>query len=122
MRIYEERMSAWGSPVTIVTKADGSPKFCVDYCNTLNRHIESHLDAVGGAKFITVADVQSASHQQSVAVSDNESIAFVTEKGKYCFKRMPIGVCNALWLYQRMMSFALGDTGSTSGLFCYMDD
>ena len=80
--IIEERTSAWGSPVTIVTKANGSPRFCVDYRNTLNRHIirrtwpmpniESHLDAVGGAKFITVADVQSAFHELPVADSDIE--------------------------------------------------
>ena len=109
-----------------------SPRFCVDYRNTLNRHIvrktwpmpniESHLDAVGGAKFITVADVQSAFHQLPVADLDIESTAFVTEKGKYCFKRMSFGVCNGSWFYQRMMSLALGDTGSASGLFCYIDD
>ena len=85
-------------------------------------NIESHLDAAGGAKFITVADVQSAFHQLPVADSDIESTAFVTEKGKYCFKRVPFGVCNRPWLYQRMMSLARGDTGSAGGLFCCMDD
>ena len=109
-----------------MTKADGSPRFCADYRNKLNRHntrktwpmrnIESHLDAVGGAKLITVADVQSAFHQQPVADSDIESTAFVTEKGKYCFKRMPFGVSNAPWLYQSTTSLALGDTGSASVL------
>ena len=84
--IFEERTSAWGSPVTIVSKADGSPRFCVDYRHTLNRHlvrktwpmpnIDTHLDAVGGAKFITVADVQSAFHQLPVAEADIESTAF----------------------------------------------
>ena len=33
-------------------------------------NIEIHLDAVGGAKFITVADVQSAFHQVPVAGSN----------------------------------------------------
>ena len=109
--MIEERTSAWGSPVTIVSKADGSPWFCVDYRYTLNRHlirktwpipnIETHLDAVGGAKFITVADVQSAFHQLPVADSNVESTVFVTAKGKYCLRRMPFGVCNEPWLYQR---------------------
>ena len=69
----------------------------------------------------SVTDVQSVFHQLPVADSDVESTAFVTAKGKYCFIRMPFGVCNAPWLYQRMMSLALGDTGSASGL-CYMND
>ena len=130
--IIEERTSAWGSPVTIVSKADGSPRFCVDYRNTLNRHLvrktwpmpnlETHLDSVGGAKFITVADVHGTFHQLPVADADIESTAFVTAKGKYCFKRMPFGVCNAPWLYQPIMSLVLGDTGSANGLSCYMDD
>ena len=83
--IIEERTSAWGSPVinTIVSKADGSPRFCGDYRNTLTRHlirktwstpsVETHLDAVGEAKFVIVADVQSAFHQLPVADSDVES-------------------------------------------------
>ena len=100
--IIEERTSAWGSPATIVSKADGSPRFCVDYRNTLNRqlvrktwpmpNVETHFDSVGGAKFITVADFQSAFHQLPVADADIESTAFVTAKGKHCFKRMPFGV------------------------------
>ena len=50
-------------------------------------NMETYLDAVGGAKFITVADVQSAFHQLPVADSDVESTAFVIARGKYCFKR-----------------------------------
>ena len=54
----------------IVAKDDGSPRFRVDYkttiCKLLVREIwpmpdiESHIDTVGGAKFIIVCDVQSA--------------------------------------------------------------
>ena len=68
--IIEKRKSQWGSPVCIVAKADGSPRFCVDYRTTINKFlvretwpmpdIESHIDTVGGANFITVCDVQSA--------------------------------------------------------------
>ena len=58
-------------------------------------NIETQLDAVGGDKFITVTDVQNAFRQLPVADSDVESTAFVTARGKYCFKRMPFGACSA---------------------------
>ena len=68
--IIEKSPSAWGSPVCIAAKADGSPRFCVDYRNTINNflvretwlmpNIESHVDTVGGVELITVCDVQSA--------------------------------------------------------------
>ena len=78
--IIEKRPSEWGSPVCIVAKADGSPRFCVDYRATINRFlvretwpmpdIESHIDTVGGANFITVCDVQSAYWQIPIAPKD----------------------------------------------------
>ena len=68
--IIEKSSSAWGSTVCIVAKADGSPRFCVDYSNTSNKFlvretrsmpdIESHINTIGGAKFIIVCDVQKA--------------------------------------------------------------
>ena len=65
-----KRARVHGDPVCIVAKADGAPRLCVDYRNTINKFlvrdtspmpdIESHIDTVGGAKFIIVCDVQSA--------------------------------------------------------------
>ena len=68
--IIEKSPSAWGSSVCIAAKADGAPRFCVDYRNTIYKFLvretwpmpdnESHIDTVGGRKFITICDVQSA--------------------------------------------------------------
>ena len=130
--IIEERTSSWGSPCCIVARPDGTPRFCVDYRHTLNRHIirkswpmlnaADHLDAVGGAKYISVCDILSAFHQLPVATADVEATAFTTQRGKYCFKRMPFGVCNAPWLFQRMMALAFHDIAASCGLLCYVDD
>ena len=92
--IIEERSSPWASPVTIVARKDGQPRFFVDYRSTLNKHLvrktwpmanlEDNVDTVGGAQFIGVADVQSAYWQIPVHPEHTESIAFVTNSGKYC--------------------------------------
>ena len=66
--IPEERPSAaWGSPVCILSKADRSPRFCIDDKNIIYiflvretwpmPDIEFHIDTVGGAKYITACDL-----------------------------------------------------------------
>jgi len=127
--IIEQRPSPWGSAVTIVAKADGTPRFCVDYRSTINKNlirkswpmpdIESHIDTVGGAKFITVADIQSAYHQMEVSPEEQDKTAFVTHKGKWVFKRLPFGIANAPFLFARMMSLAFSHFGPRSGLLVY---
>ena len=107
--IIEKSPSAWGSPVCIVAKADGSPRFCVDYRNTNNKFfvrktwhmpgIESHIYRVDGAKFITVCDVQIAYWQIPIAKKDCHKTAFVTSKGKYVFKAILFGIVNAPWVF-----------------------
>ena len=37
--IIEKRPSPWGSLITVVAEENGSPRFSVDYCHTLNRHL-----------------------------------------------------------------------------------
>ena len=130
--IIEKKLSEWGWPVCIVAKADGSPRFCVDYRTTINKlpvretwpmpDIESHIDTVGGANFITVCDVQSAYWQIPIAQEDRHKTAFVTSKGKYVFKVIPFGIANAPWIFQRVMSLAFANFGQPSGLLVYIDD
>ncbi|CAB1113485.1 unnamed protein product [Ectocarpus sp. CCAP 1310/34] len=85
-------------------------------------NLESCLDTVGQALYITVADILSAFWQIPVAEEHVDRTAFVTPTGKYCFKRMPFGVANAPWLFQHVMSLALGHLGPDSGVLSYMDD
>ena len=60
----------------IVAKAAGSPRFCADYRNAINKYvvretwpmpdIEYHVDTVGGAKCITVCNLQSSYWQKLI--------------------------------------------------------
>ena len=114
--IIEKSPSAWGSRVCIVAKADSAPRFCIDYRSTINKFlvretwsmpdIESHIDTVGVAKFITVWDVQSAYRQKPIAKKDCHKTVFVTSKGKHVFKFFPFGIANAPCIFQRVMSLA----------------
>ena len=130
--IIEKSPSAWRSLVCIVAKADGSPRFSVDYRTTIDKFlvreirpmpdIESHIDTIGGTKFITVCDVQSTYWQIPIAKKDCHKTVCVTSKGKYVFKVLPFGIANAPWVFQRVMSLAFTNFGQRSGLLVYMDD
>ena len=116
----------------MVAPADGTPRFCVDCGTTINKFliretwpipdIEAHIDTVGGAKFITECDIQSAYWQIPIAKKDCHKTAFVTSKGKYVFKVFLFGIANAPWIFQRVMSLAFANFGQSNGLLVYMDD
>ena len=90
--IIEQRPSAWGSAVTIVARPDGTPGFCIDYRSTINKklinklwpmpNLESHVNTVGEARYITVCDVQNAYNQIPVPESKQDKTAFVAQNGK----------------------------------------
>ena len=130
--IVEKKLSEWGLPVCIVAKADGSPRFSVNCRTTINKFlvretwpmpdIESHIDTVSGANFITVCDVQSAYWQITIAKKHGHKTGFVTSKCKYVFKVLPFGIAKAPWIFQRFMSLAFANFGQPSGLLVYMDD
>ena len=83
---------------------------------------ESHIDTLGGAKFITECDIQSADWQIPIAKKYCHKTACVTSKGKYVLKVFPSGIANAPWIFQRVMSVAFANFGQSSGLLVYMDD
>ena len=84
--------------------------------------IESHIDTVGGAKFITECDIQSAYWQIPKVKKDCHKTAFVTSKGKHVFKVLPFGIANAPWIFQRVMSRAFANFGQPSDLLVCLDD
>eukprot|EP00644_Phytophthora_capsici_P012945 jgi/Phyca11/100920/e_gw1.5.1462.1 len=65
--VIEESDGAWGFPVVLVKKKDGSVRFCIDY-RALNRitkkdvyplpRIDETLEALGGARLFTTLDLQ----------------------------------------------------------------
>ena len=96
--------SPWGAPAVMVTKKDGTMRFCIDY-RYLNSvtvkdsfpipKIDMLLDKLKDAHYFSTLDLRSGFHQIPM---DNNSIpltGFVTPSGAYAFNVMPFGLCNA---------------------------
>ncbi|OWZ09828.1 LOW QUALITY PROTEIN: hypothetical protein PHMEG_00017409 [Phytophthora megakarya] len=121
---------AWGFPVVLVKKKDGSVRFCVDYrsLNAVTRkdiyplpRIDETLGSLGGAQLFFTLDLRSENWQIRVAEEDRDKSAFTTKRGLYRFKRMPFGLCNAPVTFQRLMK---GVLRGLTWLTClvYLDD
>ena len=128
--IIEPSNSPWSAPVVLVTKKDGSVRFCVDY-RKLNAitvkdsyplpRIDDTLDRLGKNKFFSAFDLASGYWQIPVKEEDKPKTAFTTKFGLYQFKVMSFGLTNAPSTFQRTMDVVL--SGLTwKNCLVYLDD
>ncbi|POM70943.1 Gag-pol fusion protein, partial [Phytophthora palmivora] len=114
--VIEPGQGAWGFPVVIVRKKDGSVRFCIDY-RALNAvtlkdvyplpRVDETLEALHGSQRFSSLDLHSGYWQLGVAASDKPKTAFTTRRGLFQFTRMPFGLCNAPSTFQRLMDRVL---------------
>ena len=110
--------SPWSSPVCMVTKKDGTIRFCVDYrkLNGLTKknsyplpRIDETLDSLGGNQYFCTLDLKSGYHQVGMHPDDMEKTAFSSHLGLFQYNVMPFGLCNAPATFECMMETLLSD-------------
>ena len=128
--VIEPATSEWASPVVLITKKDGSIRFCVDYrkLNALTvkdsyplPRMDECLDSLGDATIFSTLDCNSGYWQIPIEERDRDKTAFVTHCGVHRFKRMPFGLCNAPATFQRALDMLLSKVKWKYALV-YLDD
>ena len=114
--VIEASDSPYASPVVLVTKKDGSPRFCVDY-RALNQkisrsswpipNISDCLDTLSGSTWFSTLDLASAYWQCEIEEKDRHKTAFITHKGLYQFKVLPFGLSNSPACFEALMEKVL---------------
>ena len=125
-----ESKSPAGAPILFAPKKDGSLRLCVDYrgLNAItikNQYplplITKIMDRVTGASYFSKIDLKDAYYQIRIKARDKWKTAFRTCYGHYEFLVVPIGLTNALAIFQAYINNALC---SLVDNFCivYLDD
>ncbi|CAM4939939.1 unnamed protein product [Rotaria socialis] len=122
--------SPWASPVVIVKKRDGSPRFCIDFrrLNSITRkdvyplpRIDDVIDKLNGSTIFSKLDLRSGYFQVPLAVDERDKTAFITADGLWEFNRLPQGLKNSPSVFQRLMNQTLG-TLRWDICLAYLDD
>ncbi|CAF4518486.1 unnamed protein product, partial [Rotaria magnacalcarata] len=122
--------SAWASPVVIVKKHDGSPRFCIDYrqLNSITQkdvyplpRIDDVLERLNGSHIFSKLDLRSGYFQVPLVSDEREKTAFISPDGLWQFNRLPQGLKNSPSVFQRLMNQTLGSLRWDICL-AYLDD
>ena len=120
----------WAAPIVPVIKSDGkSVRICGDFKLTVNQASKSDRYPIpcindlfatlaGGTSF-TKLDMSQA-YQQIELDEDSQKYTIInTQRGLYCYKRLPFGIASAPGIFQRVMESLLK---GIPGVTVYLDD
>ena len=103
----------WLSNVVVVKKKNKKQRVCIDF-TILNKaypkdsypllKIDRLVDAITGYEIMSFLDAYSGYSQIKMNKIDMIHIAFITERGLYCYKVIPFGLKNAGATYQRLIN------------------
>ena len=128
-KIIQPSKSPWCFPVVVVTKKDGSYRFCTDFrkLNQITKTsswplpvIDDMLTVLGKAKYFTTLDLKSGYWQIPLREEDKEKTAFGCHRGLFEYNVLPFGLTNGPSTFQQLISVVLNELGDFS--MAYLDD
>ena len=116
LKVIEPSHIEWASPVFLVPKPDGSPRFVIDYRQLNERtlrdlyplpRMDDCLKSLGDAQLVSTLDCNAGYWKIPIAEEDKPKKAFTCHCGTYHCTRLPFGLCNAPATFQRAIDMIL---------------
>lgn len=130
-KVVERSYGEWNSPLTLVPKANGEVRLCLDSrrLNAVSKtdayplpYINYIIDNLRDAKYLTSLDLSAAYHQIPLHPDSKEKTAFtVPGRGLFHYNRMCFGLVGASATMQRLMD-SLFAAEFDNKVFAYIDD
>eukprot|EP00741_Cyanophora_paradoxa_P021588 tig00021366_g20838.t1 len=128
--LIEPSQAAYGSPVVLAPKKDGTWRFCVDY-RRLNQiterdvfplpRIDDQLERLRGSMVFSTADATAGFWQLPLHPGSRAYTAFVVPWGHFQWRVTPFGVTNGPAAFSRAITAILGPLLTTC-VVAYIDD
>jgi hypothetical protein len=128
--VIEPASSPWASNVVVVTKHDKTARITLDYRHLNNityrdsyplPNVQDCLDAFKGSSYFAILDLRSSFYQVPLAEEDRDKTAFITRRGQFRFRSLPMGLSNAPSCFQRLMDLVMRGL-SWKSVLVYIDD
>ena len=128
--VIRESSSPYNSPIVMVTKKDGTPRFCIDFrklnkdtkiCKYPLTNPQSCFDKLHNAYFFTSLDLKAAYWSIPMAEEDKEKTAFTIRSAKYEFNVMPFGLTNAVATFCALIDKLFAEC-QWGFILCFIDD
>ena len=121
--------SEWAAPIVPVSKEDGQICVCGDYKVTVNANLDVHQHPLPKPEdlFTSLSRDQKFSkldlkHVYQQMMLDHDSRKYVTintNKGLYCYSKLPFGIASPPAIFQRAVDSILHGIPQ---VLCYLDD
>lgn len=128
--VIQESDSPWSSNVTVATKKDGSPRFCLDYrrLNEVTKRdsfpmpsIQDNLARLAGSTVFSGVDMAGAFHVIPLAPESRPLTCFATPFGSFEAICLSFGLKNGPSAYNRLIGIILRSV-PPSVTIAFMDD
>ncbi|XP_061892242.1 uncharacterized protein K02A2.6-like [Entelurus aequoreus] len=123
------QFSEWATPIVPIVKKNGKVRICGDFKVTLNPalcaehypipRIEDLFASLAGRQRFSKLDLANAYLQVPVQESSRKYLTITTQKGMFCYNRLPFGISSAPSIFQRVIDQVLQ---GLPNVHCFLDD